>query len=850
MLPKPSLVLVSAVLLTSLAGTAMALGLGGMRTQSALNQPFYAEIELNDVNPEELDAVRVQLASLDEFTKAGAERPHFLTRLQFTPTLGSDGRPHIQVTSREAIREPYIDFLVEVIWPEGRLVKEYTVLLDPPARGMAAAAQVTEPPMAAPRRRPPPALEPAPAPALRHADAAQASAQQLPQAAPARVPPEAQATRFPLYYGPVPRGATLLGIARELTPPGASVEQTAMALFRSNQDAFIRSRVSLLRAGADLVVPTAEELFALDQAAARRQFQDALAGRRVNTSPITAVPSDARLRIAASAGPSLPPATADTALHQELLSVQADAESNRQEATELRNRIGELEQQLLDIRRLLELRDEQLAQLQHSARAGDAAAPGALPLARPPVETSSPSPATPALGLPAPAPAPAPTSATAKATTEPAVEAVDFAVPDSADTVQATLLVPTTADADASAGASAWAGTLKALRSARAPAAPWVLAGGAGVVLIGGLGLLALRRRQRAEPVADGPMGEDAVAVAHWAPPSPGGPGTDGGSAAIALGEDNAASVIGPGSAAPRQSASAGAGAGSVSGVQMGLPTAPASNSPEAQDAIQEADAIAEADIFILYGRYREAEALLRDELEQASERVELKYKLGEALLGGAQGAALAELLAAMRAAGDDAWDTAQWASLEAGLAGLGAGEAMAGLELELEPLDAAPSLDEEPSFVAEDAPPEAQPSAVPTRSAPSTAVLQIASQTSVDTQTQAQAQTQDTLPAPERQPAQEQAQAPPSELAHAAELELVPRDPLMERVPDDACASDSEADADLWDEAAIQLDLARAYIAMEDLDAARAILEPLAEEGGAQQRADARSILASIGSA
>lgn len=144
--------MLAALLALLVTADALALGLGGLRTQSALNAPFYGEIDLIGVDREELDTVTARLASAEAFEKAGADRPHFLTRLRFVTMIGTSGRPIIQVTSREPIREPYMDFLVEVIWPEGTLVKEYAILLDPPGTTGRPAPAIATPATALPPR--------------------------------------------------------------------------------------------------------------------------------------------------------------------------------------------------------------------------------------------------------------------------------------------------------------------------------------------------------------------------------------------------------------------------------------------------------------------------------------------------------------------------------------------------------------------------------------------------------------------------------------------------------------------------------------------------------------------------
>ena len=125
-------ILASTLSLLLTPGAVWGLGVGGIRTESALNQPFAAEIDLVGANPDELDAVKVTLASEAEFAKRGADRQHYLTKLSFKPQISPRGKPVVRVTSAEPIREPYMNLLIEVAWPKGRLVREYTVLLDPP----------------------------------------------------------------------------------------------------------------------------------------------------------------------------------------------------------------------------------------------------------------------------------------------------------------------------------------------------------------------------------------------------------------------------------------------------------------------------------------------------------------------------------------------------------------------------------------------------------------------------------------------------------------------------------------------------------------------------------------------
>lgn len=114
-----------------LAGQASALGVGDITLHSALNQPLDADIELLDVGDLGADEIEVRLAGADVFAAAGVERLQFLNELRFSPVLQGRGGNRIHVSSSRPVQEPYLNFLVEVARPNGRIVREFTVLLDP-----------------------------------------------------------------------------------------------------------------------------------------------------------------------------------------------------------------------------------------------------------------------------------------------------------------------------------------------------------------------------------------------------------------------------------------------------------------------------------------------------------------------------------------------------------------------------------------------------------------------------------------------------------------------------------------------------------------------------------------------
>src|SRR5579862_3351754 len=166
------LMLVACLLSPSLS---WALGLGEIHLNSALNEPMNAEIDLVAATPDELTALRATLASREAFTRYGIDRPPFLSTLTFKVGKGKDGRDALLVHSTDAIPEPFVTFLVEVNWARGRLMREYTVLLDPPVytpgESASSAAPVSAATVAAP-----PARRTTPAPSATAPSAGRAAA--------------------------------------------------------------------------------------------------------------------------------------------------------------------------------------------------------------------------------------------------------------------------------------------------------------------------------------------------------------------------------------------------------------------------------------------------------------------------------------------------------------------------------------------------------------------------------------------------------------------------------------------------------------------------------------------------
>src|ERR1700677_2191338 len=369
------------------SNSSWALGLGEIHLNSALNEPLNAEIDLSAASPDELTALRAALAPREAFTRYGIDRPPFLSRLTFKVGKGKDGRDVLQVRSTDAIPEPFVTFLVEVNWARGRLMREYTVLLDPPVytpgENASTAAPVTAPTTAARPSAPaaiatPPSSPPAtgrrsrnqPAPsaptAADHA-AAPAGATALPESSAPAVGAGAPGTIQ------VAQGDTLTKIARSLhadTP--ANIDQTMIALYRANPEAF-GGNINILRRGAVLRVPGADDVAALNQREAMGEVHRQMDAWR---SAGGSAASNGHLRLVTpSAGGS---------------SAAAGNGSSAGSAEEqaLKDRVKDLEGQLADSKRLIDIRSEELAALQKKLGM-QATPPAAAPPAKPAVPPSS-----------------------------------------------------------------------------------------------------------------------------------------------------------------------------------------------------------------------------------------------------------------------------------------------------------------------------------------------------------------------------------------------------------------------------------------------------------------------------
>ena len=235
-------------------------GLGKLNVLSPLGQNLNAEIEIVALRPGEEDGLTARVAPADAFSAAGIEPSALLNTMRFAVERRGSQRI-LRVTTTQPVNEPFVELLVELQWATGRLVREYTFLLDPVEyKGPAAVA-------AAPAPAPAPAQPQAAAPAAEPAKPAPIEAKPLPaDSAPA--PLASEPAGVAKTYE-VKKGDTLGKIARENLPQGVTLDQMLIAIFRANQEAFIRDNINLVRAGRILNLP-ADAATTVDNEEARR----------------------------------------------------------------------------------------------------------------------------------------------------------------------------------------------------------------------------------------------------------------------------------------------------------------------------------------------------------------------------------------------------------------------------------------------------------------------------------------------------------------------------------------------------------------------------------------------------
>ncbi|MEK6663497.1 MAG: FimV/HubP family polar landmark protein [Pseudomonadota bacterium] len=496
--------LLIAGLLVAAPLTVDAAGLGKLKVISALGQPLRAEIDLISVPKDEIDLITARIATPDAYKQAKIERQEGLTNVRFSVAKRPNGEPYLQITSIQAFNEPFLDLLIQLDWPSGRLLREYTILLDPPGFQEKPVA----PAVSAPVAKAEPAVKPMPAPVAEKPVVKVEPIPVAPPAEPAKVekkaklekpvkpepvqpekvapekkvaektkgkksvkpepiikaeptPPPRQLTpaeqTFPRFEGdrelppaaepavaqavpiaPAPvaaakpvrqehsvkKGDSLSKIAREMKPEGYSLEQMMVALYESNKNAFDDNNMNRLKSGQILRAPEKTQLDSTGQSAAAKEikahaadwnaYRQKLAGTVAEQQPakeeakpeaagkITAKAEDKVAKAQEPAKDVLKLSKGETAdkgkgagvagkgvgaaetraLQEKLTAAQDDAVAKEKALKEASSRVADLEKNVKEMQTLLELKNKQMAELEKQAKA--------KPIAPPLVATAEP----------------------------------------------------------------------------------------------------------------------------------------------------------------------------------------------------------------------------------------------------------------------------------------------------------------------------------------------------------------------------------------------------------------------------------------------------------------------------
>lgn len=370
-----------------------------MTVISALGQPLNAEIELLSTTPEELASLSARIAPSEVFEAQGIEKASALSGVFVQVGKRPDGTPVLRLKSSQPINEPFLDMLIQVEWSSGRLLREYTALLDPPGYG----DQPLVPVAAVPSTE---AVQTAPVPG---GPAEKAAAGPKARAMAATLPEEGAGTYT------VRKGDTLRAIAVQNQIEGVSLEQMLVGLYRANPEAFMGNNMNRLKVGKIVRVPSQEELQAIDQQEAVREirvqaadwnaYRNKLAGLVAEAAAVSEeAPAQAATgKIAAAEDKSMPPpppgprdvvklsksegaaTRAESAdIAAKLSALQEEITAREKAIKEAEARVAALEKQLQDVQKLLEIKNKTLAEAQQAAKPAEPAS------AKPPAKPEAP----------------------------------------------------------------------------------------------------------------------------------------------------------------------------------------------------------------------------------------------------------------------------------------------------------------------------------------------------------------------------------------------------------------------------------------------------------------------------
>src|SRR5450631_403398 len=400
---------------------AQAAGLGKLTVNSALGQILNAEIDLVSLQPGELDSLSARVAAPEAFRDARVEYSPSLRLLRFSVEKRTNGQAYLKVTSVAPVNEPFVDVLIEVTWPAGRIQREYPILLDPPgyAQGrvaLPAATAATSPRAETPPDAAPAVSPPTPASTETTGTGTPSASAEMPSSG-ATAPAASVTTAGSDTYGPVQRGETLRKIAEQVKPSTVSMEQMLVSLYRENKAAFAGNNMNRLKTGQILKVPSAEDVAQIEsrdanqeirtQVADWKSYRDTLAGgvASLPSRPDTSNAASGRVASAAVTPPP-PPSTPGTDVlklsrtdsgksasgkggagsQDRVNALQEEVTAKDKALKESQSRVADLEKQIRDMQRLLDLSKSVAAK---AADTKVAAAPVPVP-APPPAKAEPP----------------------------------------------------------------------------------------------------------------------------------------------------------------------------------------------------------------------------------------------------------------------------------------------------------------------------------------------------------------------------------------------------------------------------------------------------------------------------
>lgn len=563
-------------------------GLGKLAVQSSLGEALRAEIDVTSMTPEEAANLEIRVASPEAYRNAGVDYNSILPNTRAVLQRRPNGRSLVRLTSDRAVQEPFVDVILEITWASGKLVREYTLLFDPPtfARAPAPSAPV------------PAAQAPVTAPIIAAAPPVRTEVAPPPRAAERRPAPPSATTAVAAPQGAlggvdeyrVRGGDSLSRIASRTARPGVSLDQMLVALYRSNPQAFIDNNMNRLKSGVVLAVPSAEAAKGIDTSEARRVIQaqsaDFGAYRQRFAGAVPAAQASGSTRQASgkvqasvddrkqTAAPAPDKLTLSKGAASAASAAVEDQISKERERKEAAARVAELSKNVAELK---DLKGAASAAAKASAPAVAMAPVSPVPVA------SAAAPAAVALPAPSPPPlaavkAPEPASSPAAPAVIPPEAPMVAAAPKPIATASAPVLAKPTADEPS-------------FLSNLIDENPLALGGlGVAALLLAGFGVYRFTRRSRPD------SGETSFLESRLQPDS--FFGASGGQRIDTRDANGASSSM--------------------------------SYSLSQLDAIGDVDPVAEADVYLAYGRDLQAEEILKEAMRANPERMAIRTKLLE----------------------------------------------------------------------------------------------------------------------------------------------------------------------------------------------------------------------------